>query len=144
MLETISSWLKGRGKSLRALDRRRGPLYGFDRYPCPCCGLPTIDEPGIYDICAVCWWEDDGQEGESPYSPNRCSLARARENFAAGLTMFDAGAEPEGFADSEQQRERKRRLLTAYELLRSDTDTGSQDRLRHEIRSLISEISRER
>jgi hypothetical protein len=29
---------------------------------CPCCGYRTIGERGNYDICKVCWWEDDGQD----------------------------------------------------------------------------------
>jgi hypothetical protein len=29
-------------------------------YPCPCCGYLVFDEePGSYDICPVCNWEDD-------------------------------------------------------------------------------------
>ncbi|AEE44322.1 CPCC family cysteine-rich protein [Cellulomonas fimi] len=29
-------------------------------YPCPCCGHITFGEaPGSYEICAVCFWEDD-------------------------------------------------------------------------------------
>jgi hypothetical protein len=29
-------------------------------YPCPCCGHVVFDEPpGSYDICPVCFWEDD-------------------------------------------------------------------------------------
>ncbi|UOQ88582.1 hypothetical protein MUN74_15100 [Agromyces endophyticus] len=29
-------------------------------YPCPCCGHLTLSErPGSYEICAVCFWEDD-------------------------------------------------------------------------------------
>ena len=29
-------------------------------YPCPCCGyLMFNEEPGSYDICEVCGWEDD-------------------------------------------------------------------------------------
>jgi hypothetical protein len=31
---------------------------------CPCCGYRTIEERGNYDICKVCWWEDDGQDNE--------------------------------------------------------------------------------
>lgn len=26
---------------------------------CPCCGYKTIKERGCYDICKVCYWEDD-------------------------------------------------------------------------------------
>ncbi|MEU5263205.1 CPCC family cysteine-rich protein [Amycolatopsis sp. NPDC021455] len=29
-------------------------------YPCPCCGHRMFDlPPGNYDICRVCFWEDD-------------------------------------------------------------------------------------
>lgn len=29
------------------------------KYKCPCCGYYTLDERGGYDICPVCFWEDD-------------------------------------------------------------------------------------
>lgn len=31
------------------------------KYKCPCCGFYTFDEKlnGNYDICPVCFWEDD-------------------------------------------------------------------------------------
>lgn len=29
-------------------------------WPCPCCGAPTSGGPGSFDICPVCFWEDDG------------------------------------------------------------------------------------
>ena len=29
------------------------------KYKCPCCGYFTLDERGEYDICPVCFWEDD-------------------------------------------------------------------------------------
>jgi len=29
---------------------------------CPCCGSCTISERGDYEVCKVCWWEDDGQD----------------------------------------------------------------------------------
>ncbi|MFW0774788.1 CPCC family cysteine-rich protein [Paenarthrobacter nitroguajacolicus] len=29
-------------------------------FPCPCCGYLVFDEqPGAYEICPVCGWEDD-------------------------------------------------------------------------------------
>lgn len=31
-------------------------------YTCPCCGHPTLDERGGYEICHECGWEDDGQD----------------------------------------------------------------------------------
>ncbi|WP_442894120.1 CPCC family cysteine-rich protein [Bradyrhizobium sp. AZCC 1721] len=30
-------------------------------FPCPCCGFPTLSERSAWEICCVCWWEDDGQ-----------------------------------------------------------------------------------
>lgn len=49
------------------------------RFPCPCCGELTIEEPASYDICSRCGWEDDGIE--SPWSisgPNHESLWAAQ------------------------------------------------------------------
>ena len=31
---------------------------------CPCCGFKTLSERGDYEICAVCFWEDDGQDDD--------------------------------------------------------------------------------
>jgi hypothetical protein len=31
-----------------------------NKYPCPCCGyLMFYEGPGSYDICKICFWEDD-------------------------------------------------------------------------------------
>ncbi|HMO75710.1 MAG TPA: CPCC family cysteine-rich protein, partial [Sphingopyxis sp.] len=30
-------------------------------FPCPCCKSLTLRDPGGFEICSVCWWEDDGQ-----------------------------------------------------------------------------------
>lgn len=32
---------------------------------CPGCGYPTISSRGDYEICLVCWWEDDNQDDET-------------------------------------------------------------------------------
>lgn len=29
------------------------------KFACPCCGCLTLAERGAYDICPVCFWEDD-------------------------------------------------------------------------------------
>src|SRR3712207_8061939 len=38
------------------------------RVPCPCCGYRTLREPeyGSYDICPVCFWEDDSVQFSDP------------------------------------------------------------------------------
>ncbi len=37
-------------------------------YACPCCGYLTFDALpyGSFDICAVCFWEDDNVQNEDP------------------------------------------------------------------------------
>jgi hypothetical protein len=57
-------------------------------YACPCCGFITLAERGGYEICPVCFWEDDGQDDHDADlvrgGPNRkLSLAVARANFQA-------------------------------------------------------------
>jgi hypothetical protein len=53
---------------------------------CPCCGSRTIGERGNYEICKVCWWEDDGQDNKHANKdmggPNSgVSLTQGRINF---------------------------------------------------------------
>ncbi|HCE4695085.1 TPA: hypothetical protein NGU23_004712 [Vibrio parahaemolyticus] len=38
------------------------------KYTCPCCGYNTFDAPakGTYDICELCYWEDDLVQNEAP------------------------------------------------------------------------------
>ncbi len=53
---------------------------------CPCCGRRTIEERGHYDICRICWWEDDGQDNSDADiimgGPNyEISLTQGRYNF---------------------------------------------------------------
>lgn len=56
------------------------------KYQCPCCGFYTFEKPvnGSFDICEVCFWEDDAiQLADEDYSggANRVSLRQARENY---------------------------------------------------------------
>ncbi len=56
------------------------------KYKCPCCGFYTFDEKlnGNYDICPVCFWEDDPiqlEDNEYKGGANRVSLIQARHNF---------------------------------------------------------------
>jgi len=48
----------------------------------PCCDQQTITEPGWYEICGICGWEDDPVQSANPDYPggaNRHSLLQARE-----------------------------------------------------------------
>lgn len=50
---------------------------------CPCCGFRTLERRGHYDICPVCFWEDDGSDDVARYSsPNHMTLADGRRNVA--------------------------------------------------------------
>jgi hypothetical protein len=55
------------------------------RYACPCCGYLTLSEPpGSFDVCLVCFWEDDNVQLENPDyegGANMRSLNQARANF---------------------------------------------------------------
>jgi len=53
---------------------------------CPCCRYKTLKERGAFEICPVCYWEDDGQDDKDADvvrgGPNgKLSLAQARANF---------------------------------------------------------------
>lgn len=59
-----------------------------ERFACPCCGYRTfIERPGAtFDICQVCYWEDDPyqfQDPDSTFGANPISLREARKNFEA-------------------------------------------------------------
>lgn len=54
--------------------------------PCPCCGYRTLGARSDYEICPICWWEDDGQDDRDADivvgGPNyELSLTQARANF---------------------------------------------------------------
>ena len=65
------------------------------RYACLCCRYLTLPERDGYDVCPICFWEDDGQDdydadevrGGSNHNlslteARRLSLTEARRNFA--------------------------------------------------------------
>lgn len=54
-------------------------------YACPCCRFLTLPYRGQYDICPVCFWEDEGvlndANPDDTSGPNHISLNEARKNF---------------------------------------------------------------
>lgn len=55
-------------------------------YPCPCCGYKTLtqEEGGTYELCPICFWEDDGVQSDDPDykgGANVVSLRQAQRNF---------------------------------------------------------------
>ncbi len=56
-----------------------------EKYRCPCCGYKTLDPPPHYfEICEVCYWQDDLVQFDEPDrrgGANKVSLNEARANF---------------------------------------------------------------
>lgn len=52
-------------------------------YPCPCCGYRTLPGQGDYDLCPVCWWEDEGVEPWEFSGPNARTLIKAQHEYLA-------------------------------------------------------------
>jgi hypothetical protein len=75
--------------SVNMTRREEGP------YHCPCCGSRTLDERGGYDICPVCFWEDDGQDDHD------ADLVRGGPN--GGLSLSEARANYRSFAACERR-----------------------------------------
>jgi hypothetical protein len=110
-----------------AFERRRRTFEDAGRVTCPCCGFPTIDLRGTFEICSLCAWEDDGQDdaarlgNEASASPDTVvggpnhdySLTEARRNFAENVTAYRP-------SDRDFEVERattgiKREIVAAYE-----------------------------
>lgn len=55
------------------------------KYKCPCCNNYTLDDgPGKYEVCPVCFWEDDPKAGSAPniaFGSNHISLKVAKINY---------------------------------------------------------------
>lgn len=71
-------------------------------FPCPCCGYLTLSRasPGTFEVCPVCYWEDDDVQARDPeYSggANAVSLNEARANYrelGASAPNFQANVRP--------------------------------------------------
>ncbi|GAA4240789.1 hypothetical protein GCM10022254_66890 [Actinomadura meridiana] len=57
----------------------------MERFPCPCCGRRVHTQPpGSYEICPVCFWEDDNVQLRWPQlagGANRLSLLESQQEF---------------------------------------------------------------
>jgi hypothetical protein len=72
-------------------------------FACPCCKFLTVDEepPGTFQVCPVCFWEDDFAQFHDPSfagGANSMSLKEAQENFqsfkACGLAFCKKVRQP--------------------------------------------------
>ena len=63
----------------------------FKKYKCPCCDFYTLNNKAnnTFQICPICYWEDDGVQLHNPNyvgGANHISLNQAKKNFASFLT----------------------------------------------------------
>lgn len=74
----------------------------MDKFPCPCCGNLTLEENriGSFEICPVCFWENDNIQFDDPDyegGANVVSLNQARQNyqeFGASMKEYIANVRP--------------------------------------------------
>lgn len=87
-----------------------------EKFACPCCGYKTfIEQPnGNYDICEVCFWEDDPIQLDDPNyegGANRVSLRQGQKNFiefgACEIEMIKNVRQP----TKDEQRDKNWKLL---------------------------------
>lgn len=78
---TLNSYLESRLASIGIVARVTGVGEPFQ--VCPCCQYRSLREQGTYEVCSVCYWEDDGTVAlEQVSGPNRTTLRAARKTFA--------------------------------------------------------------
>ncbi|RUT05051.1 hypothetical protein DSM106972_038720 [Dulcicalothrix desertica PCC 7102] len=58
----------------------------MDKFLCPCCENLTLEEDriGSFEICPVCFWENDNIQFDDPDyegGANKVSLNQARQNY---------------------------------------------------------------
>lgn len=69
------------------IDLNDAATPGEGMLACPCCGHATLSTRGEYEICPVCFWEDDGQDNADASGAgsgaNSVSLIQGRINYLA-------------------------------------------------------------
>ena len=61
------------------------------RNTCPVCGYLTLDERDSFEICSICFWEDDGIddcEANLMSGPNHMTLNEARHKFQTAKNII--------------------------------------------------------
>ncbi|MCC4261524.1 hypothetical protein LL270_12775 [Pseudomonas aestusnigri] len=94
--------LSERGMIVQQVDGEAVPMF-----PCPCCDYFSLSSESGYEICPVCFWEDDGVRAPAEFSaPNHLTLAAGRQNV---LTL--GACDPASVARVDRQARRRYRAL---------------------------------
>lgn len=78
----------GKRRHMTRAERRAERERMFaPRHACPCCAYVTLAERGRYEICPICFWEDedhwmDDEPNQSSAANHGLTLNDARRNFA--------------------------------------------------------------
>lgn len=104
----------------------------------------TLDHNGGFEICLICWWEDDGQNDDDANEvrggPNgRYSLTAARHNFNNHGDMYDPG---EGILAVKQPSSARRELLAYLRILQFTPDHADETKLSSQMNSVNRSLRR--
>jgi hypothetical protein len=106
------------------------------KFPCYCCSFWTLTEPlyGSYEICPVCFWEDDPVQNSDPNftgGANHVSLTQAQRNY------IRFGASEKYFIDKVRPPD-----LEEIPLVHSSTNAGLEAAMMRGIKSAILQMAR--
>ncbi len=89
-------------------------------YPCPCCGyLEFAEPPGSYEICSICFWEDDNIQLRWPDWAGGANRPSLRESQ---LNMVRFGAMEERFVRNVRAAGADDRVDDGWRLIDDDRD----------------------
>lgn len=108
-------------------------------HPCPCCGYRTLESRFDYELCPVCWWEDDGAQPWEVSGPNNQTLLEAQQEFLRDSRPF---RRREGKVRAPRRREVREPGWAPFELddeMRTRLQRG-HDQHDREMRDLAREV----
>lgn len=121
------------------------PLQVKYLHTCPCCGYPTLESRNWYQICPICWWEDDGQDDadadETKDDGIKDSLSQARENFCKHTISFNPSDERFEKIGNKNIDYRKQ-MISSFEAIKhswNKKETKETKRLFEKIKKLLND-----
>ncbi len=105
----------------------------MEKFQCPCCGCLTLDERFGYEICPVCFWEDDCKKDRSldinsPSAANHdLTIARARENLRKFGACSEDMAKNTRLPEESEITDEYRRIMAEKTALRSWQESLAAD-----------------